>query len=173
MQLQSALLLVITALCAVTDARAGKVYNVITYPAALLGVGLSFYAPPPTPGMSLLGLLAGLVFFGLVRKISGMGAGDVKLMAALGALKGLPFLVYGTFYILCAATLTGLILVAWQGRMIPVLKWVAQTLASTVTPGMPRQKPDHQLTPMPFAPAIFIGAAFTIYLEIIHGPFTF
>jgi prepilin peptidase CpaA len=173
MYLQSAVLLLATAICAVTDARWGKVYNVITYPSVLIGIGLSFFAPPPTPASSLLGLAVALAFFGLVRKISGMGAGDVKLMAALGALKGLPFLIYGTFYILCAATVTGLILIAWQGRMIPVLKWVAQTLASAVSPNLSRQRQNHELTPMPFAPAIFIGAAFSIYLESIHGPFTF
>jgi prepilin peptidase CpaA len=173
MHLQSAVLLLATAVCAVTDARWGKVYNVVTYPSVLIGIGLSFYAPLPTPIMSLLGLAAGLAFFGLVRKISGMGAGDVKLMAAVGALKGLPFLVYGTFYIICAATVTGLIMIAWQGRLVPVLKWVAQTLVSTVSPKHLRHNPRHEMTPMPFAPAIFIGSAFSIYLETIHGPFTF
>lgn len=173
MHLQSAILLLATAVCAVTDARWGKVYNVITYPSALIGIGLSFFSPPPTPAQSLLGLAAGLAFFGFVRKISGMGAGDVKLMAAVGALKGLPFLLYGTFYILCAATVTGLILIAWQGRLVPVLKWVAQTLVSAVSPNISRHNPNHEMTPMPFAPAIFIGSAFSIYLETVHGPFTF
>src|SRR5258708_9149895 len=173
MHLQSAILLLATAICAVTDARWGKVYNVITSPSALIGIGLSFYSSPPTPAMSLLGLAAALVCFGLVRKISGMGAGDVKLVAAVGALKGLAFLAYGTFYILCAATLTGLVLIAWQGRMIPVLKWVAQTLVSAVSPNLARRKLDHELTPMPFAPAIFIGCVFSMYLESIHGHFTF
>lgn len=173
MHSQSAILLLATAICAVTDARFGKVYNVVTYPSALLGIGLSFYFSPPTPAMSLSGLVAALAFFGFVRKISGMGAGDVKLMAAVGALKGLPFLLYGTFYILCAATIIGLALIAWQGRLVPVLKWVAQTLASTISPRFSGQKPRHEMTPMPFAPAIFIGSAFSIYLEAINGPFTF
>lgn len=170
---QSVILLLVTAVCAITDARWGKVYNVVTYPSALIGVGLSFYLAPPTPFMSVSGLLAGLVFFGFLRRISGMGAGDVKLMAALGAIKGLPFLVYGTFYILCAATVTGLILIAWQGRMVPVLKWVAQTLVSAVSPKYSRPNLDHEMTPMPFAPAIFIGSAFAIYLETVYGLFSF
>jgi prepilin peptidase CpaA len=173
MPLQSAILLLVTAVCAVTDARTGKVYNVVTYPTALLGIGLSFYASPPSPLMSIGGLIAALAFFGFVRRISGMGAGDVKLMAALGALKGLPFLGYSTFYILCAAAITGLILIAWQGRLVPVLRWVAQTLVSTVHPKYERQNAQHELTPMPFAPAIFIGSAICVYFEHINGPFTF
>ncbi len=173
MHIQSAVVLVVTALCAFTDTRWGKVYNVVTYPSALLGIGLSFYFSPPTPMMSFLGLLAGLLFFGFVRKISGMGAGDVKLMAALGALMGLPFLVYATFYILCAASITALILVAWQGRLVPVLKWVALTLASAVSPKYSRPILQHEMTPMPFAPAIFIGTAFSVYLETINGYFSF
>jgi prepilin peptidase CpaA len=171
MQLQSVILLLITAVCAFTDARSGKVYNVVTYPSALIGVGLSFYFAPPAPAMSLLGLLSAFLFFGFVRKISGMGAGDVKLMAALGALKGFPFLLYGTFYILFAATVAALILIVWHGRLVPVLKWVALTLASAVTPKQLRPSLNHEMTPMPFAPAIFIGSAVTIYLESIHGPF--
>jgi prepilin peptidase CpaA len=170
---QSVILLLVTGLCAFTDARWGKVYNVVTYPSALIGLGLSFYLSPPTPFMSALGLLTGLIFFGFVRKISGMGAGDVKLMAALGAIKGLPFLLYGTFYILCAATVTGLILIVWQGRMVPVMKWVAQTLVSVVSPKYSRPSLDHEMTPMPFAPAIFIGSAFSVYLETVYGSFSF
>ncbi len=173
MEVQSVILLVVTAVCAFTDTRWGKVYNVVTYPSALIGLGLSFYLSPPTPFMSALGLVTGLVFFGFVRKISGMGAGDVKLMAALGAIKGLPFLLYGTFYILCAATVTGLILIAWQGRMVPVMKWVAQTLVSVVSPKYSRPNMDHEMTPMPFAPAIFIGSAFSVYLEMVYGSFSF
>jgi prepilin peptidase CpaA len=173
MPLQSAILLLVTAICAVTDARSGKVYNVVTYPTALLGIGLSFYSSPPNPLMSVLGLVVALAFFGFVRRISGMGAGDVKLMAALGALKGLPFLAYSSFYILCAAAVTGLILIAWQGRLVPVLKWVASTLASTVRPKYMRQNSNHEMTPMPFAPAIFIGSVVSLYLEHINGPFSF
>jgi prepilin peptidase CpaA len=173
MHLQSVILLLVTAACAISDARWGKVYNVVTYPAALLGVGLSFYFSPPAPLMSVLGLLAGLAFFGLLRKISGMGAGDVKLMAAVGALNGLPFLVYSTFYILCAASVTALIFVAWQGRLVPVLKWVAATLASVVSPKYSPGNRQHEMTSMPFAPAIFIGCAFSVYLETLHGYFSF
>jgi prepilin peptidase CpaA len=102
-----------------------------------------------------------------------MGAGDVKLMAAVGALKGLPFLVYSTFYILCAASVTALILIAWQGRLVPVLKWVATTLASVVSPKYSPPNRNHEMTPMPFAPAIFIGSAFSVYLETVHGYFSF
>ena len=173
MHLQSAIVLFVTALSAITDARWGKVYNFVTYPSALAGVGLSFYFAPPTPFASLLGLLVGLAFFGLLRRISGMGAGDVKLMAALGALKGLPFLAYSTFYILCAASVMALILIAWQGRLVPVLKWVASTLASVVSSKYSSADRNHEMTPMPFAPAIFIGCAFSIYLETLHGYFSF
>ena len=172
MHLQSAILLLVSAVCAVTDAGWGKVYNLVTYPSALVGLGLSFYFPPPPPVMSLSGLFAGLVVFGFVRRLTGMGAGDVKLMAAVGALKGLPFLLYGSFYILCAATVIALVLVAWQGRLLAVLKWVAYTLAAVVSPRFARQGPKYEMTSMPFAPAIFIGSAFAIYLEAVNGPFT-
>jgi hypothetical protein len=57
--------------------------------------------------------------------------------------------------------------------MVPVLKWVAQTLVSVVSPKYSRPILDHEMTPMPFAPAIFIGSAFGIYLETVYGHFSF
>jgi prepilin signal peptidase PulO-like enzyme (type II secretory pathway) len=36
-----------------------------------------------------------------------------------------------------------------------------------------RQNANHEMTPMPFAPAIFIGSVISLYLEHINGPFTF
>ena len=62
---------------------------------------------------------------------------------------------------------------AWQGRLVPVLKWVALTLASAVSPKYSRPILQHEMTPMPFAPAIFIGTAFSVYLETINGYFSF
>ena len=169
---QNMIVVVLTAICVYTDLRHGKIYNKLTYPAAVLGIALSFFQSSPDPYQSASGLAVALCFYGLLRKLSGMGAGDVKLMAAVGAIKGLPFIIFSSLYIFGFGCLAGLVVLAWKGRLIPSVKWVALTVASVIVPGMERPVREGEMTSMPFAPAIFLGVAYGVYLEIVNGPFS-
>jgi prepilin peptidase CpaA len=74
---------------AVTDLRRGKIYNALTLPAALFGLG---YAVWWGGGVALLeaflALLAALALYGWLYWLDILGAGDVKLLMAFGALGG-------------------------------------------------------------------------------------
>jgi leader peptidase (prepilin peptidase) / N-methyltransferase len=68
--------------------------NVITLPGILVGLAFSLVAPPGLPS-SLLGMLLGggvlyaiAAGYYLVRKEEGMGMGDVKMLAMIGAFLG-------------------------------------------------------------------------------------
>jgi leader peptidase (prepilin peptidase) / N-methyltransferase len=94
--------------------------NTITLPGMLIGLGLSPWALPITPLASLIGLVAGGLFFYIVALVSrgGMGGGDIKLIAMIGAFLGWQ----GTFFtILMGALLgsvvgVGLMLLGKKGR---------------------------------------------------------
>lgn len=169
MSLQSSLAILLTLICAVTDIRRGKIYNKVTYPAVAVGLGLSFLLSPPVPLTSAAGIVGALIGYGLLCKIGGMGAGDVKLMAAVGALKGLPFVFFSSFYIFCAASFAGLLVLAWQGRLLPVAKWVAGTLLASVIPGAHPPRLEGGMTMMPFGPFIFVGTSACVILESVYG----
>lgn len=169
MSLQSSLVILLTLICAVTDIRRGKIYNKLTYPAVALGLGLSFLLSPPGPLMSAAGIVGALIGYGLLCKIGGMGAGDMKLMAAVGALKGLPFVFFSSFYIFCAASFAGLLVLAWKGRLLPVAKWVAGTLLASVTPGVHPPRLEGGMTMMPFGPYICVGTSACVILESVYG----
>ncbi|MBI3327061.1 MAG: prepilin peptidase [Nitrospinae bacterium] len=85
--------------------------NIITYPGMVVGLGLSFRALPLNPLMgspllaSLVGLLAGGIFFYAVALVSrgGMGGGDIKLIAMIGAFLGWQ----GTLFTILVGALTG------------------------------------------------------------------
>ncbi len=69
--------------------------DLITYPGIPLGVAASFVLPDLTLKDSLLGVLVGggillavAVLFQWIRKKEGMGMGDVKLLAMIGAFLG-------------------------------------------------------------------------------------
>jgi leader peptidase (prepilin peptidase) / N-methyltransferase len=79
--------------------------NVITLPGMVIGLILSPWILIPTPFASLLGLLgAGLSFY-VVAVISkgGMGGGDIKLIAMIGAFLGWQ----GAFFTILVGALTG------------------------------------------------------------------
>jgi prepilin peptidase CpaA len=172
MTIQNVIVMLLMVICVYTDLRHEKIYNKLTYPAVLLGLGLSFFQPHPDPYQSVAGLAVALCFYGLLRKFSGIGAGDVKLMAAIGALKGFSFIVFSSLYIFGFGALVGMALLAWRGRLIPAARWVLLTVASVVVPGMQRPAREGETISMPFAPAICLGVVYCVYLEAVNGQFS-
>jgi prepilin peptidase CpaA len=102
----------------VTDFRWQKIPNVVTYPVIVLGLGLSLlegFPGAPLGGGPVDHLLAiGVAFVGLYPLYSAraMKAGDVKLLMAVGALRGLAFLFWAFVY---GAILGGLVAVLYIG----------------------------------------------------------
>lgn len=101
-------LVVFLILCSFEDARNKMIPNKYTIPALLAG----FVLMTMNNGLdglknSFFGFLFGFLIFLIPFILGFMGAGDVKLMAAIGALKGLTF----TTYALLATGLVGGIMV--------------------------------------------------------------
>lgn len=170
---QTLMVLVLALVCAFTDWRKGLVHNAFTYPAAAIGLTLSFVYAPPEPFGSLLGFLAALGSFGILWYFGGIGAGDVKLMAAIGAMKGLPFITYSSIYIIFIAAMVGIVVLALRGRLLRTIKWMCLTYISVVIPGMSPPELGDEKTYIPFAPFIFLGVTVAAYQEYMHGPINF
>ena len=95
---------------AISDVRSSRVPNVLTFPLALVGLGFHAFADSGNGVLfSLEGCGLGLVLLLGFYAYGGMGAGDVKLLAAVGALIG-PYNVFLGF--LVASLLGGLYAVA-------------------------------------------------------------
>jgi prepilin peptidase CpaA len=111
------LLALVVIVAAIWDVRQRRVPNWLTLPALAVGIGLNAFLYE-TPGLwlALKGLgLAMLIYFPLYL-LRGMGAGDVKLMAAVGAIVG-PANWLGIFVL--AAVVGGvaaIVIVAAKGR---------------------------------------------------------
>ena len=103
---------------AITDVWKFKVYNVLTIP--LLLSGLAYHGVTggwEGIGVSMLGCLVGFGILVGFYVLGGMGAGDVKLMAALGAWLG-PLLTACLFLVSAiAAGLYALGLILFYGRV--------------------------------------------------------
>ncbi len=95
--LSAAALVAVLALGAYWDLRWRKIPNWLTLGAAVAGLGLRTAAAGlPGAWESLAGWLLGCLLLFLPFALRGMGAGDVKLLAATGALGG-PAFVFWTF----------------------------------------------------------------------------
>jgi prepilin peptidase CpaA len=89
------------------DSRTRRIPNRLTVPVMIAGLA-AHTATQGLPGLrfAAAGLAAGLGLLLLPYIMGGMGAGDVKMLAAVGALKGAMF-VFSSF--LCAAVVGGVI----------------------------------------------------------------
>jgi prepilin peptidase CpaA len=93
------LLTIVLLISFVTDIRSRKILNIVTLPAILF----AFTYHAATAGVegflfSGKGFLVGLGLLLIPYLLGGMGAGDVKLMAAIGALMGTSFVFYSFIY---------------------------------------------------------------------------
>lgn len=108
---------IVLAEAAVIDGLKLKVPNWLTFHMVAGGLGFSaWYGGLPALLTSVEGVLVGLAVLLPLYMIGGMGAGDVKLMAGVGAWVG-PWVTLGAF--LTSAVVGGVIavgMVAWSGR---------------------------------------------------------
>jgi leader peptidase (prepilin peptidase)/N-methyltransferase len=97
--------------------------DVISLPGIIAGLVFSFFSTTLTWQSSLIGIAIGggvlyaiaLGYF-LIRKIDGMGGGDIKLLAMIGAWLGwqsLPFVIFASSL---GGTIVGLIAMAYQKK---------------------------------------------------------
>jgi prepilin peptidase CpaA len=101
----------------VMDVRSGRIPNWLTGAIAGAGFGIAFGGGPVTPLRAALGLCAGLLLMLPGHLFGGTGAGDVKLMAAIGSVVG-PQLVLRVFlYSAVAGGVLAVIVALRRGRL--------------------------------------------------------
>jgi prepilin peptidase CpaA len=118
-------------------------------------------------GQSLLGVGLGLLLFGVLFWMGGMGAGDVKLAAAIGAWVGPGQLFFALF---ATAIAGGVMALGWA----IIAGFVPDLLAGSGNLIFGRRKEDRGTTDelklsnpkarkMPYAPAIAIGTLLSFF----------
>ena len=108
---------------AVVDVRQHKIPNVLTYPAMLTGIVLQVSLNGLKGLVTSIegGLLFGGIFL-LFYVVRAMGAGDVKLAAALGFLVGAPASLRLMFATGIAGGILALAVALYSGRLYLLLK---------------------------------------------------
>jgi prepilin peptidase CpaA len=158
-------LLAMVAAAAVIDLKAGTVPNWLTYPSVVLGLAVwGIVAGWPGFGSSAAGLAVGFVpLFVFYRMGAGLGGGDVKLMGAVGALRGWPFILAAMFYSFIVAAVVGVALMIWRGQTRATLRRIGRTLKSVALPGVAVVSPSSpESIQVPFAACVCLGTAWAL-----------
>ena len=142
---------------AVIDLRTRRIPNILTATVAAAGIGLAAAGVGRVGlGASLLGCLLGLAFMMPGHIFGRTGAGDVKLLAAAGALLGPTDTIYAFLYTAIAGGVLALGVAVARRRL-------NQTLASTsaLMSGSEQARAEVESTAsdnrFAYAPAIAIG----------------
>jgi len=101
-----------------TDLAYKKIFNWQTYPCLAIGLFTHCFLGGFNGFLgSLTGLILGALPLFVLFFIGGMGAGDVKLLAAIGALKGYQFSLYTLFYSALVGGGMAFIFILWNGTV--------------------------------------------------------
>ncbi len=153
---QLALCVLVAVLASGEDIWRRRVSNYVTLGAFVAGVALQTYLGGLSGlGDSLLGGLYGFAVFLVFFLLGGMGGGDIKLMAAFGA-------ILGGEKILLAAVLTGILGAIFALFYLVVVKLSRFARPHKVDP----DAPPARKTMIPYAPAISLGVLLALVPEM-------
>ena len=147
------------------DLRQHRLPNWLTGTLLLLGLILntvlySWQGLLDALGGAVLGLLIFLPFY-LYKK--GMGAGDVKMMAAIGAMLGIDDGLFCAASVLIIGSLYGLLYLVYKGGLIVSLRryWLSLLARTWLAP----EANEAANLNFPYAVAIASGVVFTLHSQ--------
>lgn len=164
----------VVACATVTDIWKGKIYNWLTLPAMFLGLALPLVNSFDWAGSgtALVGLLIGGGISCIPFAFNLLGGGDVKLLAAIGALTS-PFFICETLIAsLLAGGVVSLLVMLYRSRILPTLQWFWSCIrlfftyiifrgSKLVLPKCP------EAGTIPYAPCILIGVVVAHCFDVI------
>ncbi|MEH7112644.1 prepilin peptidase [Neobacillus niacini] len=149
----------------ITDIKNRKILNIVTTPSVLFA--LFYYTT--TLGLegfvfSIKGFGVGLGLLLIPYMLGGMGAGDVKLMAAIGALMGTSFVFYCFLYTALIGGLIALMIILKQkGLVITIKTFFYKIVFFQSNVGSIVLKKENQTgISFPYGVAIVLGTLFTL-----------
>ncbi|MBM6619513.1 A24 family peptidase [Bacillus suaedaesalsae] len=162
------LLLFVLSICLITDLKSRKIYNIVIFPSLLLTFLLHFISDGFAGlGFSFLGFIVGFSILLIPYFLGGMGAGDVKLLALIGAMKGMQFVIVTSIYMALLGGLIGLLVLLFRKGALQRVRSIIYSL-SGIRSGVriPLYLDKEGLkTTYPYGVAIAGGAALSLFYK--------
>lgn len=112
-------------IAAVIDLRTRRIPNSLTASAALLGLGLAAAGwTDVSLGSAVLGLVLGTALMLPGYRFGGTGAGDVKMLGAMGTMLGGPAVILAFLYTAIAGGVIAILVAAHRRRLSETLRGV-------------------------------------------------
>lgn len=157
--------LIVLAVATFTDLRNRRIPNWLVFPFLLAGIAVSGWLHGwHGIGQSLAGLGVGLLIYGFLYWMGGMGAGDVKLCAAIGAWIGPEQLFIALVITAIAGGIMALCWAAFGGFLRELFTGAGELVFDWKTSGDPdRLLANPMKRKMPYVPAIAIGTLVSFF----------
>jgi prepilin peptidase CpaA len=170
MSLSYVFALILASVACVTDVRSRRIPNVLTFGGA--AAGLLFHAVYPGGAgwiPAAEGWLVGAAFLFIPFALGGLGAGDVKLLAALGAWLGPAEIIRAAVYAALAGGVLALVVALLRGYLRKALSNIWFLLCHWSVVGV-RPVPELSLEGsagprLAYAIPIFVGLVLTTWLR--------
>lgn len=134
---RTGLLLLLLLAAALIDLKTLRLPNPLTVGGMVLGLLVNaIAAPTPWSGLALAttGLVIGLLLLLPLWLLRILGAGDVKLMAAVGAFLGPSAVLGAALYVVIAGGIAALVVAAFKGSLGRLLQNLQFVVATVFTP---------------------------------------
>lgn len=162
---------VVLAIAVNYDLRFRRIPNWLTFPAMVAGLAFNTYVGG-IPGLlfSLGGLLVGFGVFIAFYMFGGMGAGDVKLMAAIGSLLGPKDVAFAALYTAIAGGVYAILLMVARKSNRKALARCAlmgKTLLFTGHCAYIPQGENEKTTPLCYGVAVAAGTLVVLLQKVL------
>jgi prepilin peptidase CpaA len=148
----------------VTDIRSRRIPNWLTAGMAAAGFGIAAGGGLVTPMQAALGMVLGLLLMLPGHVIGATGAGDVKLMAAIGAVVGTGSIVRVFLYTAVAGGVFAIVVALRRGRLHQTVSDTAMLVASPTVARVAIESSD-RANRFPYGPAIAAGTLLSLMVH--------
>ena len=156
-----------TTISTITDLYSRRIPNWLIVPFLAIGFILAVAGGWSGIASSLAGLMVGAVPMTLLYVLGGMGMGDVKLCAAIGAWVGPRQMVFVLVFMGLAGGLMAFCWAIYRGFLKEMLGGSGDLVMGMATRGLRPHKTLHLKNPaarkLPYAPAIAIGTVLSFF----------
>jgi prepilin peptidase CpaA len=144
-----------------TDVRTRRIPNWLTAAITGAGFGIAFGGGAVTPAQAALGMIAGLLLMMPGHVIGATGAGDVKLMAAIGVLVGPGVVLKAFLYTAVAGGVFALAVAVRRGMLADTL-YGTQRLVTAPLAAPQTIKSPSRANRFAYGPAIAVGTLIAV-----------
>jgi prepilin peptidase CpaA len=169
------ILIIFVLIAAIYDAATQKIPNWTSLVIVMLGLGWNIFS---AEGLGIqdsgLGLLAGFVLMLPSYVFGGMGAGDVKLVAAIGSVVGVNHVLDVVLYSYMAMFVMAIFFIVVKGDLVKLLRRLHTFVYGVFSGVLAYQKPDQSdaaSSRLPLAPAIASATCYVLYPALSNSGF--